>query len=332
MPRRGVIDVAQLAAEVRQGLPRAVARAISVVERGDPQRDELLSALSRGRSEDHSRSDQQSPIATRVIGITGPPGAGKSTLLNRLIAVARRRGRPVAVLAVDPSSPYSGGALLGDRVRMAKHSGDTGVYIRSMASRGHHGGLAAAALETVTILESAGYKDIFVESVGVGQSEVGILTIADLVAIVLNPGAGDDIQALKAGVLEIGDLYVINKADHPGVERLRRDLLEVCANATHTAIEPRVVSTVAVEDSGTEELYDAIEERYDALCENGELTTRRSARVGAALIEIATERFRTWITKKKFLTVGTDIHFADVRRRLDELIAAIDREYGGHDG
>lgn len=190
-----------------------------------------------------------------VVGITGPPGVGKSTLVSSLIAVLRDRSKEVAVLAVDPSSPVTGGALLGDRIRMQDHVTDTGVFVRSMASRGHLGGLSAAAGPVVALLSNAGFDYLLVETVGVGQSEVEVMDLADVVALVVSPGWGDQIQADKAGIVEIADLFVINKGDQPGVEAVRRALSEIAETG---ARDRPIVVTTATTGKGVEGLADAL--------------------------------------------------------------------------
>lgn len=205
-------DSAVSAERVRAGDARATARLISMIEREEPSRLAVLKALHAYGGKAH------------VVGITGPPGAGKSTLTDKLVGDLRGRGRRVAVIAVDPSSPFTGGAILGDRIRMQRHATDEGVYIRSLATRGHLGGLSRAASEAVRVLDAAGYDDVIIETVGVGQSEVDIVRIADTVVLVSVPGLGDDIQAIKAGVMEIGDVFCVNKADKDGAERVVREI------------------------------------------------------------------------------------------------------------
>lgn len=212
---------------IRNGDRRSLARLITAIESGTDV-DALIGEL------------RDSSPAAPVIGITGPPGAGKSTLLAALIDAYRGKGKSVAILAVDPSSPLTGGALLGDRIRMQAHVEDAGVYIRSMASRGHLGGLAEAAERTVTVLAHAGFDIVFVETVGVGQSEVEVMHHVDSVVLVLTPGWGDQVQADKAGIVEVADVFVINKADLPGVEEVRRSLTQAVDGAV---IQPTVATT-----------------------------------------------------------------------------------------
>ncbi|TVR66867.1 MAG: methylmalonyl Co-A mutase-associated GTPase MeaB [Spirochaetaceae bacterium] len=324
MPHRVSADnLSDLVRGVLAGKNRAIARAITLVESASPLRDELLEQLRECAEPASHRADGGS----RVIGITGPPGAGKSTLIGELVAVARMAGEKVAVLAVDPSSPFSGGALLGDRLRMDRHGLDPGVYIRSMASRGRTGGLSPSALETVSVLTAAGFGTIIVESVGVGQSEVGILTLADLVLVVLNPGAGDEIQALKAGVMEIGDIYVVNKADYPEAESMVRTLHAAVRESIHAVIEPRVLRTIATAGTGVEALHREIGERLEALNERGELESRRRRRITTALQEIAGDLFsewvRAWIERHGLTDPQGGVPFGKLRRELAAALETI---------
>ena len=238
----------QLLQQLFNGDTRALSRVITRVENRAPDSLELLQRL-------FPRSGK-----AKIIGITGSPGSGKSTLVDRLAAAYRKSGNTLAVIAVDPSSPFTGGAILGDRIRMQTPGTDPGVYIRSMATRGHLGGLATATADVVTVLDAAGKDPIIVETVGVGQDEIDIVKLADISIVLLVPGMGDDVQALKAGIMEIGDIFVINKCDHPGVEKMERAVLAMLSLAHRSdGWEPPVVKTVATEGQGIDELMDNIQ-------------------------------------------------------------------------
>ena len=240
----------RLASGVLAGDPRAIARAMSLVEDESPAGAELLRALlaRTGRA--------------FLVGVTGPPGAGKSTLVDRLTLDARREGKQVGVIAVDPTSPFSGGAVLGDRVRMGRHAADTGVFIRSMATRGHLGGVARATTDLAAILDAAGKDVIFIETVGVGQDEVEIARTADVTLVVLVPGTGDEVQALKAGIMEIADIFVVNKADRDDADRLVQAIAANQALQAYTPSEwrPPILKTVATTGDGMAELWAAVAE------------------------------------------------------------------------
>ncbi len=235
--------------EIRRGNPRAIAKAISLVENGAHGAQRLMKQVFASRKN------------AVVLGITGAPGTGKSTLVDQLIARLREARRRIGIVAVDPSSPFSGGAILGDRIRMMRHSVDSEVFIRSMATRGHLGGLAKATGEAITIFEAAGKDFVLVETVGVGQDEVEVVKLADLILVVLTPGGGDEIQAFKAGIMEIADIFVINKADHQGAEKMERQLRAMLELGLSVPVLPAVVKTVAIKGKGMDELMVEIERR-----------------------------------------------------------------------
>jgi len=269
-------DLTNLKSRLEAGEVRAIARAISLVEAGDPQGSELLAQL-------RPRTGQ-----ARLIGITGTPGSGKSTLTDALVGEARARGERVAVIAVDPSSPFTGGAILGDRIRMTRWHSDEGVFIRSMASRGHLGGMAAATLQVAALLDAAGFPLIIIETVGVGQSEVEIAHVADTTVLVLTPGQGDTVQTFKAGVMEIADLFVVNKADQPGAQRLKRELramLDISLDHGDPWRTP-ILETIANQGEGVGQLMDVLQEHHAHLESTGLLPElkRRRARYEVASI------------------------------------------------
>ena len=280
--RRGAVPVPDLVARAREGQQVAVARLLTLVEDASPLLREVMAALA--------------PYAGRahVVGLTGAPGVGKSTSTNALVGALRARGQRVGVLAVDPSSPFSGGALLGDRVRMGDHTTDPGVFIRSMASRGHLGGLAWATPQAIRVLDAAGYDTVLVETVGVGQSEVEIAGLADTTVVLLAPGMGDGIQAAKAGILEIGDLYVVNKADRDGADSVRRDLRGMIALAARPedAWSPKVLKTVAQAGEGVDEVADALLEHARWLASSGEGVRRRALRARREIEAVAMAALR----------------------------------------
>ncbi|MET8685839.1 methylmalonyl Co-A mutase-associated GTPase MeaB [Streptomyces sp. NPDC004732] len=276
-------DVPSLVAQAREGRPRAVARLISLVEGASPQLREVMAALA--------------PLAGHayVVGLTGSPGVGKSTSTSALVSAYRRTGKRVGVLAVDPSSPFSGGALLGDRVRMSDHASDPGVYIRSMATRGHLGGLAWAAPQAIRVLDAAGCDVILVETVGVGQSEVEIASQADTSVVLLAPGMGDGIQAAKAGILEIGDVYVVNKADRDGADATARELNHMLGLGESRGAgdwRPPIVKTVAARGEGIDEVVEALEKHRAWMEERGVLGERRVARASHEVESIAVTTLR----------------------------------------
>jgi LAO/AO transport system kinase len=279
---RGAAAVPDLVARAREGDAAAVARLISLVEDASPALREVMAALVP-----HSGS-------AHVLGITGAPGVGKSTTTNALVAALRRSGRRVGVLAVDPSSPFSGGALLGDRVRMSDHALDPGVYIRSMGSRGHLGGLAWSTPQAVRVLDAAGCDVVVVETVGVGQSEVEVAGLADTTLVLMAPGMGDGIQAAKAGILEVGDVYVVNKADREGSERVRRELrtMLTMAERAEDSWRPPIVMAVASRGEGIEELVTEVERHREWAVASGERDRRRTARARHEVEAIAVTSLR----------------------------------------
>jgi LAO/AO transport system kinase len=280
--RRSSGDVPQLVEKARAGDARSVARLISLVEDASPLLRDVMAGLAP-----HAGHAQ-------VVGITGSPGVGKSTSTSALVGALRRAGKRVGVLAVDPSSPFSGGALLGDRVRMQDHALDRDVYIRSMASRGHLGGLSWATPQALRVLDAAGCDVILVETVGVGQSEVEIAGMADTTMVLIAPGMGDGIQAAKAGILEIGDMYVINKADRDGADQVRRELRSMLALADHPegSWKQPILKTVASKGEGVDEVVEAITQHRAWLESSGELDKRRLRRARDEIEAIAVTSLR----------------------------------------
>ena len=286
---------------VTAGDPNAVARAISKVEDGAEGAAELMKAIfpRTGRA--------------LVVGITGAPGAGKSSLVDKLAAVYRKRGERVGIVAVDPSSPFSGGAILGDRIRMQALGLDKGVFIRSMATRGNLGGLARATVDAVAILDAAGYTKILVETVGVGQDEVEIVKTADVCAVVLVPGMGDDVQTMKAGIMEIGDVFVINKADREGVLRTQKELESLLAIAAREdEWQPPIVKTVATESKGIEDLADAVNRCHEAQEKMDTGRERRQAIARWRILELWREQL-----------LARALDGTSVSQRLDGLAAEV---------
>jgi len=293
---------------VLRGDPRAVARAISMVEDGA----EGLEELSAGVFPHTGRAS--------TIGLTGSPGVGKSTLAGELVRAARERERTVAVLAIDPTSPFTGGALLGDRVRMQAHATDPGVFIRSMATRGHLGGMALAAPEAVRILDASGREIVIVETVGVGQAEVDVAAATDTTLVVVSPGWGDQVQVAKAGILEIADVFVVNKSDREGAEAAARDLGQMIRMGPELAWTPPVVQTAAATGKGTSELWEAIAAHEAHLEESGTRDDARRTRLLREVEGLASERLRGRI--RQLLSEDEVLSGELVSRRTDPYEAA----------
>ena len=274
------MTVTELVERARRGERRAVARLISLVEDGGADLGAAMQAIYPHTGGSYS------------VGITGAPGAGKSTLTEQLIARVRRDGHQVGVLAIDPSSPFSGGALLGDRVRMQTHATDPEVFIRSMATRGHLGGISLATPEAMRVLEAAGKDVVIIETVGVGQSEVEITDACDTTLVVVNPGWGDAVQTAKAGLMEIADVFVVNKADRPGAKDSIRELKQML-EMSDAEWKPEIVETVATKGEGIDDLWTAVEKHRAWQEERGTLDARRRRRIEREIKDIVAERFRT---------------------------------------
>jgi LAO/AO transport system kinase len=305
--RRRAWTLAELAAGVRAGETRALARALSVVENGEPQAVDLARELypETGRA--------------YTVGITGPPGVGKSTLVAALVGHVRELGHSVGVIAVDPSSRISRGALLGDRIRLSQHFLDPHVFIRSMAARGELGGLAEATLQALLVLDAAGKDLLFLETVGVGQSEVRVASVADTIVLALMPGSGDTIQALKAGIMEIPDVIAVTKSDHPDTRTTIADLRRTLALGER---QPPVVAVESVRGSGVVELWQAIERHRAGLEEAGGLAERRRGNLRAEVVELASARTRAELLRAAEQDPGVqELLDAVGERRVDPLTA-----------
>jgi LAO/AO transport system kinase len=272
------MDVGTVVAGVVAREPRAIARAISLVEDGDDGLAELSAGVFPHTG------------AAETVGLTGAPGVGKSTIATALVRRARAAGRRVAVLAIDPTSPYTGGALLGDRVRMQEHATDPDVFIRSMATRGHLGGMSLAAPEAVRILDAAGFDLVIVETVGVGQAEIDVAAATDTTIVVLAPGLGDAIQMAKAGILEVADLFVVNKADRDGAGDVVRELRQMLHLGAARPWDPPVLATTAADGAGIDELWDEIDRHRAWLSTSGSLATDRETAVIHEVRALAAER------------------------------------------
>ena len=271
----------ELVEQARSGDARAVARLISLVENASPQLREVMAALMAHVGHAY------------VVGLTGSPGVGKSTTTAALVAAYRDRGCRVGVLAVDPSSPFSGGALLGDRVRMQDHATDDGVYIRSMASRGHLGGLSWSTPQALRVLDGAGCDVVLVETVGVGQAEVEVASLADTTVVLVAPGMGDGIQAAKAGILEVADVFLVNKADRDGADAAARELRNMLSLGERSDWQPPIIKTVASRGEGIDEVVAALERHHEWLATSGRLDAKRRIRAAEEIESIAVTALRT---------------------------------------
>ncbi|HEY6638010.1 MAG TPA: methylmalonyl Co-A mutase-associated GTPase MeaB [Solirubrobacterales bacterium] len=309
-----------LAERLVAGDKRALARAITLIENDDPQGWELVREVfpRTGRA--------------RIVGLTGPPGVGKSTLIGALTAEMRKSERQVAVLSIDPSSPFTRGALLGDRIRLSDHFLDQGVFIRSMASRGALGGLSEATLQAALLMDASGKDDVFIETVGVGQAEIDIVDHGDTIVLVLMPGSGDSIQALKAGVMEIPDIIVVNKADHPMTDTMIREIRGVLSLGPSTSWRVPIVRTEAAKGEGVPELAEKISEHREHIEAEGTLDERRARNLRNEVLELAASRMRRQLEA----AVADDASVGElldrvVKRELDPASAAkelLDREDG----
>jgi LAO/AO transport system kinase len=303
------MQVDELVRGVLGGDRRAIARAISAVEDGDAD----LEGLSEGIFASTGRA--------ATVGLTGAPGVGKSTLAAEFVRTCRAHDLRAAVLAVDPTSPYTGGALLGDRVRMQEHATDPSVFIRSMATRGHLGGMALAAPEAVRILDAAGYDRVVVETVGVGQAEVDVAAATDTAVVVLAPGLGDAVQMAKAGILEVADVFVVNKADRDGAHEVVRELRQMLHLGAARDWDPPVLTATAIDHEGTESLWEAIESHRAHLGATGARGAQRRARLRRGVEALAAERFRLRVAS--LLEADEELEENLVARRIDPYEAAV---------
>ena len=316
--QRSNSDIQAWIAPLRAGDVRVLARAISAVENHSPGWSDLLKALfpHTGRA--------------RVVGLTGAPGAGKSTLVDQLAKLYRKQNRTVGIIAVDPTSPYTGGAILGDRIRMQEHFSDPGIYIRSMATRGSLGGLARTTGDVTTVLDASGRDVILIETVGVGQDEVDIVRLADITVVILVPGMGDDVQTIKAGIMEIADIFVINKSDREGAERVEREIRALQSLATRKdGWTPPIIKTVASEGNGVEELASAIAD-YEAYLQKENLALKKSVhnwqeRLIEMLRDVMLEKAREHLSNGKAAQFATEVaeHKRDPYTLVEEIAAKV---------
>ncbi len=311
----------QLTDRLLAGDKRALARAISLIENGDDGGAELVSAV-------YPRTG-----SARIVGFTGPPGVGKSTLIGALVRALRKRERRVGVLSIDPSSPFTRGALLGDRIRLAEHFLDDGVFIRSMASRGALGGLAEAALQAALVMDAAGFQDVLLETVGVGQAEIDVVDHADTVVLALMPGSGDSIQALKAGVMEIPDVIVVNKAEHPLTDTMVREVRTALSLGPAGDWKVPIVKAVASKGEGIDDVLAAIDKHRAHVEETGTLQERRARNLRSEVLGLAAARMRRELEGRIAEDPSvTELLERVVRRETDPASAAAEllaKEHGG---
>ena len=314
-------DAQALIAPLRSGDPRALARAISTVENRAPGWSDLLKALFPHTGQ------------ARIVGLTGAPGAGKSTLVDQIAKHYRKQNQTVGIIAVDPTSPYTGGAILGDRIRMQDHYGDPGIYIRSMATRGSLGGLARTTADVATVLDASGRNRVLIETVGVGQDEVDIVRLADVTVVILVPGMGDDVQTIKAGIMEIADIFVINKSDHEGAERVEREIRAMQSLDTRKdGWTPPVVKTVASEGKGTEALAAAIAD-YEAYLQTENLAHKKNVenwqeRLIEMLRDAMLEKARLQLDSGRVERYAAEVaeHKRDPYSLVEEIVRQVDRK------
>jgi LAO/AO transport system kinase len=314
----------ELVTGVLAGDRRALARAISLVEDRAPEADEIVRAV-------YPRTGQADSI-----GVTGPPGVGKSSLVSALVGHARSLGRRVGVVSVDPSSPFTQGALLGDRIRLADHFLDPDVYIRSMGTRGHLGGLAEATLQTLLLVDGSGKDIVFLETVGTGQSEVEIIGLADVILLVLMPGSGDSVQALKAGIMEIPDVIAVNKMDHPAARTMVEEVRSIVALDPVRERRPKILLTEALRGEGVPELWEALERRREDLAARGELELRRQRNLAGEVEALAVARIRALVQRAmaedenvRRLIEGVQRREVDPLTAVGALVAAVTGEGEG---
>ena len=292
-----------LTSKLLEGNRRAAGRIISLIEDGDAHADEIVRTIYPSTGDAY------------LVGFTGPPGAGKSTLVDDVVHIARGQGNRVGVIAVDPNSPFSGGAILGDRIRMMRHTVDSDVFIRSMGSRGHLGGLAEATSRAAYVLDAMGMDAVFLETVGVGQSELEVAELADTTIVVLMPGLGDGVQTIKAGIMEIADIFVVNKADHPAVNKTVADLKDLLRlDERPRDWTPPILKCVATSEEGVPELWEAVANHREFLESSGLLMAKRAKRLERQILDIATERLRAKV-------VSSSMHGEVFQSMLREVVA-----------